>query len=193
MFLKHKPHEGRRPLRRCQGWWECSARFCPCDLDLWPLTLTFKVFQATDQRRLLCEFGANPFSGFRDIWFTNKKANKNKTRAKDISPNINRMQAAVSVHSNCPVTPPPASQWSRLQLHILCSVWCMLSIALSMGWLSSFSFFVPVNLDLLPFTLTFKLPWARDETRLPCKFGANPFSLSRDIWATNKMTKPRPN
>jgi len=31
------------------------------------------------------------------------------------------------------------------------------------------------------FTLTFKLVRARDLTRLPCEFGANPFSSSQDI------------
>jgi len=36
-------------------------------------------------------------------------------------------------------------------------------------------------------TLTFKLVWARDQTCLPCEFGANPFSHSWDIWFTNKQ------
>ena len=39
----------------------------------WPLTLTFKLVRARDQARLLCEFGANPFSGSRYIWSTDKK------------------------------------------------------------------------------------------------------------------------
>jgi len=39
---------------------------------------------------------------------------------------------------------------------------------------------------LPPEPLTFKLVRARDETRLPCEFGANPFSGSRDISCTNK-------
>jgi len=34
--------------------------------------------------------------------------------------------------------------------------------------------------------LTFKLVRARDQTRLPCEFGTNPFSGSRDILYTNK-------
>jgi len=37
-------------------------------------------------------------------------------------------------------------------------------------------------------TLTFKLVRARDQTRLPREFGANPFSGSRDISCTNKET-----
>jgi len=37
-------------------------------------------------------------------------------------------------------------------------------------------------------TLTFKLVQARDQTCLPCEFGANPFSSSRDISYTNKKT-----
>ena len=48
--------------------------------------------------------------------------------------------------------------------------------------------FVPGDFDLWPLTLTFKFVRARDQTRLRCKFGANLFSRSRDIWATNKMT-----
>jgi len=32
-----------------------------------------------------------------------------------------------------------------------------------------------------PFTLTFKLVQARDQTRLPCEVGANEFSVSWDI------------
>jgi len=47
--------------------------FVPCDLDLWSLTLTFKLFRARDQARLPYKFGANPFSGSRDISYTNKK------------------------------------------------------------------------------------------------------------------------
>jgi len=53
------------------------------------LTLTFKHVQARDQTRLPSEFGANPFSGSRDISYTNKK-----TRAKGILPNIDHTQAA---------------------------------------------------------------------------------------------------
>jgi len=37
-------------------------------------------------------------------------------------------------------------------------------------------------------TLTFKLVRTRDQTRLPCEFGANPLSGSRDICFTNKQT-----
>jgi len=48
-----------------------NAVFCPC--WPWPVTLTFKLVRARDQARLLCEFGANPFSGFRDISYTKKK------------------------------------------------------------------------------------------------------------------------
>ena len=33
------------------------------DVDLWLLTLTFQLIRAKDQTRLLCEFGANPFTG----------------------------------------------------------------------------------------------------------------------------------
>jgi len=49
-----------------------SRLFDPGDLDLCPLTLTFKLVGARDQTRLPCEFGANPFSGSQDISYTNK-------------------------------------------------------------------------------------------------------------------------
>jgi len=38
-------------------------------------------------------------------------------------------------------------------------------------------------------TLTFKLVRARDQTRLSCELGANPFSSSRDISYRNKKTQ----
>jgi len=37
-------------------------------------------------------------------------------------------------------------------------------------------------------TLTFKLVQTRDQTHLPCEFGANPFSSSRDVSYTNKRS-----
>ena len=43
-----------------------ALRPVPGDFDLWP----FKLFWARDQTRLPCEFGANPFSRFPDIWGT---------------------------------------------------------------------------------------------------------------------------
>ena len=47
--------------------------FCPW----WSLTLTFRL-QVMDQTRLPCEFGANLFSGSRDIWGTNGKKKTKK-------------------------------------------------------------------------------------------------------------------
>jgi len=44
--------------------------------------------------------------------------------------------------------------------------------------------FFPADHDVL--TLTSKLVRARDQTRLPCEFGANPFSGFGDISHTNK-------
>ena len=46
----------------------------PGDLELCPLTLTFKLIRAMDQTRLPWEFGANPFSGSRDISYTSKRS-----------------------------------------------------------------------------------------------------------------------
>jgi len=57
-----------------------NAVFIPCGLDLWPLTLTFKLFRARDQTRLACEFGANPFSGSRDIHTQTKVIDSAKNR-----------------------------------------------------------------------------------------------------------------
>ena len=56
----------------CRGWWECTTRF----LSL--VTLTIKLVRARDQTCLMCEFGANPFSGSRDIWFTNKQSDRQR-------------------------------------------------------------------------------------------------------------------
>jgi len=56
------------------------SRFCPW--WPWPSTLTFKIVRARDQARLPCEFGANPVSGSRDIWGTNRQKShsaKNRT------------------------------------------------------------------------------------------------------------------
>jgi len=38
-----------------------------------PKNVTFKLVRARDRARLPREFGANPFSGSRDISYTNKK------------------------------------------------------------------------------------------------------------------------
>jgi len=44
-----------------------------------------------------------------------------------------------------------------------------------------------------PWPLTFKLVRARDQTRLPCEFVANPFGGSRDISYTNKKSQSAKN
>ena len=63
--------------------WVHSAFFVPSDLDLWPLTLTFKVVRAKDQTRLRCEFGANPFSG--SCHPLSNTSPKNRTRFDDFA------------------------------------------------------------------------------------------------------------
>jgi len=55
-----------------------ERKFVPGDLNLWLLTLTFKLARARDETRLACEFVANPFSGSGDISYTNKQTNKPK-------------------------------------------------------------------------------------------------------------------
>jgi len=88
----------------------------------------------------------------------------------------------------CQVTsPPPISnrpEWFRLLLH-LCCVWHTSYNALSMRMTQQFSRFCPWW--PWPLTLTFKLVRARDQKRLPCKFGANLLSSSRDM--NDKQTK----
>jgi len=53
--------------------------FVPGDLDL---TITFKLVRARDQTRLSYEFGANLFSGFRNISCRNKKHKLTAPRTK---------------------------------------------------------------------------------------------------------------
>ena len=44
------------------------------------MTLTFKVVRATDQARLPCESDANPFSGSRDIAYTNEISHRQRQK-----------------------------------------------------------------------------------------------------------------
>jgi len=80
--------------------------------------------------------------------------------------------------------PPNAIQCSCLLLHA--AYGASLAMHCQWGWLRTFSFFCPWW--PWPLTLTFKLVWVRDQTRLTCKFGTNPFCRSRHIWVTNKVT-----
>jgi len=63
-------------------------------------------------------------------------------RAKDVLPDIDSMQAAVSMHSHHPFTPPAATEWTRL-LPVFCSVRRRPYNALSMGVTQQFFVFVP--------------------------------------------------
>ena len=60
----------------CYSAFSMGRKLVPCDLDLWPLTLTFILVRASYQTRLPCEFGASTFSVSRDISYTNKQTNK---------------------------------------------------------------------------------------------------------------------
>jgi len=51
-----------------------STLFVHGDLDLWPLT--FKLVRAREQTCLPCEFGANAFSGSRDVWVKDSTKNR---------------------------------------------------------------------------------------------------------------------
>ena len=67
-----------------------SAFFVPGDLDIWPLTLTFKFVQVRDQTCLPHEFGANLFSSFPEYLRHKQKKqnakNRNLKAYDDISP-----------------------------------------------------------------------------------------------------------
>jgi len=63
--MLYQTYRARRPPKGPK-----NAIYVPGDLDLWPWPSNFR---ARDQLRLPCEFGANPFSGFRDISYANKK------------------------------------------------------------------------------------------------------------------------
>jgi len=102
------------------------------------------------------------------------------TRGKDVSPNIHRTQA--------PKTPPGSHEMGHpLLLHDVCNERIYHSYV-SGGFGSAKRVFVPGDLYLWPLTLTFKLIRARNKARPTCEFGANPFSVSRDIWVTKKQT-----
>jgi len=104
-------------------------------------------------------------------------------RTKDVLPNIHHTQAAVSMHSRHCLT-------RRLRHGPVCCPYfatynTRLTVHYQWEWLSIFSFFCPWW--PWPLTLTLKLVRARDQTRLHCEFGANPFTVSRDIGKqTNK-------
>ena len=86
----------------------------------------------------------------------------------------------------CALPSPPAStEWSRLLLH---DVICSQRVTMHFQWEEICPWW--------PWPLTFDLDIhtpavlrARDQTRLPCEFGANPLRGSRDISYTNKQTK----
>jgi len=70
-----------RPFVHCRGGrGDGSAQRVFCPWRPWPLTLTFKLVRVSEQTCLPCEFGANPFSRSRDIWFTNKKTQTKKSQ-----------------------------------------------------------------------------------------------------------------
>jgi len=61
------------------------------------LTLAFKLVRARDQTHFPCEFGANPFSRFRDISYKSKKvtdSDKNRTLRSSL-------RAVIIVHMEC--------------------------------------------------------------------------------------------
>ena len=51
--------------------------------------------------------------------------------------------------------------------------------------------FVPDDLDFSSLTLTFELVRATDHTRLPCEFGTNMLSGSRDILYKKSQRAPK--
>jgi len=67
-FTKHKLHVLNR-----------QGRKIPLLSVMTFLTLAFKLVTVRDHP---CEFGANPFSGSQDIWFTNKQTKKSPAAPK---------------------------------------------------------------------------------------------------------------
>ena len=72
-----------------------TAVFVPGDLDLWPLTLTFKLTRTRKQTRLPCEFGVNPFSGSRDISYTNKKTQTDDAKNRTFRSSVRAVKMAM--------------------------------------------------------------------------------------------------
>jgi len=62
--------------------------FVPGDLDLSPLTLTFKLVRARDQTRLQCEFGANSFSGSQRYFIHKQKSHRAKSHRQHQKQNL---------------------------------------------------------------------------------------------------------
>jgi len=83
--------------------------FVPGYLDLWPFTLTFKLLRARVQTRLACEFGANPSSGSRDIWGTNK------LKLKMFCQTYARTPPSACTPVNPSPTSPATTEWSGLR------------------------------------------------------------------------------
>jgi len=108
-----------------------------------------------------------------------QEQNKKKTRAKDVLPNIH--------HTLAPAITPRSNRMV-LSAVVCC---CVMLFAASTfhsiaagGWWQCWACFCPWW--PWPLTLTFKLVWARDQARLPFKFGANPFSDSGDNWGKHR-------
>jgi len=89
----------------------------------------------------------------------------------------------------------PFSTSQRIKMiiiHVLCSVGLRRTryTALSTGMTHQFTRFlslVTVTFDLSPWHSNFSE--RGNQTRLPCEFGPNPISCSRDIWVTSKKKK----
>jgi len=90
-------------------------------------------------------------------------------------------QAAKSFHHHA--LPSVGQPWNGP--HLLLQAICNVRRMDHWGWCSSFSVFVPGDLDLWPW----HSESSKQASRLPCEFGTNVFSGSGDIWGTNKQKK----
>ena len=102
-----------------------------------------------------------------------------------IRPHASRRKRALPSPPSGDGMVPSASAWRHLQ-RTAYSACLSMSMSLSMGMMQQFSRFCPWWPWPLTFELDIQTPPRWDQTRLPCEFGANPFSGSQHIWGTNK-------
>jgi len=116
-------------------------------------------------------------------WFSHRRRTGGRKAPEDREPLRKPLSACTAVT----LSPPAATQWHRLLLRAAYGVGRTPFYALSIGWLSSFSFFVPGDLDLWPLTLTFEVGRDFCTLHLTAKFHHLTFNRSEVILLTNRQ------